>query len=313
MLGRVAVTGATGFIGWHVCQRLQRAGWSVVAVMRPGSRKPLPDGIEAVQVALEAATLVDACRGADVLVHVAGIVRAESVAAYAAVNVDATRAVADAARAVGARLVHVSSLTAAGPAAVDRPCDESDTPNPITDYGRSKLQGETLVRAVAGLRHTIVRPAAVYGPRDRQFLPLFQAARRGVFLRIPRSESFCLTHIHVEDLARAIEMVCARATLDCETLTIGHPVPVSLDDLLRTLASIFGRAYRPIPVPFVMMRLGAWLGVGGLSEERLREAKSAGFVCRTERAEKALGFRAEIDLPEGFRATAEWYRANGWL
>jgi dihydroflavonol-4-reductase len=313
MTGRVAVTGATGFIGWHVCERLRDAGCTVVAIVRPASKKSLPEGIERVEAGLDAPGLIRGCQGADAIVHAAGIVRARSAAEYTAVNVEGTRAVVEAARALDARMVHVSSLTAAGPAPSERPHREGDVPAPITDYGASKLESEAVLRRMSGLRWTIVRPAAVYGPRDRQFLPLFQAARRGMFPRLPNADAFSLTLVHVEDVARAIELVYGSGAVDRETLFIGHPRPASFDGVLRTLALTFERRYRPLPIPFALIRLGAWLGVGGLTAARLREVQSAGFVCHVERAEQGLGFQAAIDLVEGFRSTADWYVANGWL
>src|SRR5262245_45599498 len=314
MIGRAAVTGATGFIGWHVCEHLRAAGWDVTAIVRPGSTKPCPAGTERVEASLDPASLRGACRQAAVIVHAAGVVRAPSAAAYRVVNVDGTAAVADAARSLGSRLVHVSSLTAVGPAPAYRPCNEDDRPRPITAYGASKLAAETAVRDAIGLRWTIVRPAAVYGPRDRQFLPLFQTARRGIFLRLPNAGTFVLTLAHVVDVARAIELVCrSSGAVDGDTLFIGYPSPASMDDVFRALASTCGRAYRPLPVPFTLARVGAWLGVGGLNAERIREARAVGFVCNVERVAQRLGFRAAIDLDQGFRSTAQWYRENGWL
>jgi nucleoside-diphosphate-sugar epimerase len=310
---RVAVTGATGFIGWHVCERLRDAGWQVVAVARPGSRKPLPPGVERVAANLDTGALLRVCGRATAIVHAAGITRARSTAEYRLVNVEGTRAVAEAARALDARMVHVSSLTAAGPAPSDRPKTEADASSPITAYGRSKLDSEGLVIGTPGLRWTTIRPAAVYGPRDRQFLPLFQAARRGLIPRPWNADVFALTLVHVEDVARAIEMACGRDAADRQTLFIGHPAVVSLDSLLRTVALTLNHTYRPVPVPFALVRLSAWLGVGGMSAERFREMTSPGFVCSVERADRCLGFRAAVDLADGFRSTADWYFANRWL
>jgi nucleoside-diphosphate-sugar epimerase len=313
MSGRVAVTGATGFIGWHVCERLRDAGWSVAAIVRPESRKPLPDGVERVSAGLDTEALTDAFAHADTIVHVAGITRARWAGEYYRVNVEGTRAVAEAARARDARMVHVSSLTAAGPASVERPRTEADAPAPITAYGRSKRESEASVTAAAGLRWTILRPGAVYGPRDRQFLPLFGLARRGVFLRLPNAASFALNLVHVDDVARAIERVVSGGGGEHETLFIAYAEPVSMETILKTLASTFERVYRPVPVPVALLRAGGWLGINGLSDERVAELTSAGFACRVDAAERSLGFRAGIDLAEGFRSTASWYRANHWL
>jgi nucleoside-diphosphate-sugar epimerase len=293
--------------------RLRDAGWQVTAVVRPESVKGVPDRVERVTAGLDPAALRAACRHVDTIVHVAGITHARSEQEYRRVNVEGTRAVTEAARALDARVVLVSSLTAAGPAPAAQPRLESDRSSPITSYGVSKLEAEEVLRSASGIRWTIVRPAAVYGPRDRQFLPFFQAARRGFYFRLPNAATFSLTLVHVDDVARAIETVCGSDAVDGDTLFVGHPTPASMDDILETLASTFGGPGRRFPTPFALARLGAWLGVGGLSAERLREARAPGFVCNVERAGRQLGFRAAIDLAEGFRSTAAWYGANGWL
>jgi nucleoside-diphosphate-sugar epimerase len=314
MTGRAAVTGATGFIGWHVCERLRDAGWNVVGVVRPESwEKPLPTHVERACATLETEALTRACINVSVIVHAAGITQAWSSDEYQGVNVAGTGSVALAARTLNARLVHISSLTAAGPAPADRPRTEGDESAPITAYGRSKLDSETLISRLSGLRWTVIRPAAVYGPRDRQFLPLFQAARRGLLPRPSNAGAFSLTLAHVDDVARAVAMACDRDDVDREALFIGHPTPASLDVLLRMVAQALHSSYRPVPVPWLLVRLGALVGIGGLSRERLREMTSPGFVCRVERAEQRLGFRATVGLAEGLQSTADWYLANHWL
>lgn len=314
MTARAAVTGATGFIGWHICERLRDAGWHVVAVVRPESNgKSVPAKVERVCAPLETDALARACSNVSVIIHAAGITQGQSSGEYQRVNVAGTRAVALAARTLNARLVHVSSLTAAGPAPADQPRTEEDTSAPITEYGRSKLDSERLIAGVSELRWTIIRPAAVYGPRDRQFLPLFQAARRGLLPRPSNAHAFALTFAHVDDVARAIATACSCENIDRETLFIGHPEPASLDALLRKVAQAVRCSYRPVPVPWWLIRMGAWMGVGGLSGERLREMTSSGFVCRVERAEQRLGFRAAVGLAEGLESTADWYLANHWL
>ena len=112
--------------------------------------------------------------GADAVVHLAGVVSALREQDYIAANVDGTRAVAEAARAAGVPLIHISSLAAAGPAPPRAPRSEDDPPAPINAYGRSKLDGERAVAAVDGLRWTMLRPGVVYGPGDRALLPLFK-------------------------------------------------------------------------------------------------------------------------------------------
>ena len=306
----VAVTGATGFIGWHVARRFLDNGWRVRALVRPESGRPVPDGVERVTAPLREADVISACRGATLIVHMAGAVGTRSAGEFSRSNVEAAGEVARAARGLGVRLVHMSSLGVTGPGSPGNPPTEDDPLRPINLYGESKRLREERVRAVDGLDWLIVRPTLVYGPRDRLFLPLFKLARHGLFPVLQTDARYNV--IHVDDLARGVEAVAVSA-LSRETFFIGHPVSVSIDDILRTLASTFDQTYRPIPVPFALARLGAWLGVGGLSAEHLREVGSVGFVCNVERAERCLGFRAEIGLADGFRSSAAWYRANQWL
>jgi len=310
---RVAVTGAAGFIGWHACERLRDAGWTVVGVTRPNRDRAVPPGVERAASELDAGGLTRACAGVSAIVHVAGITFSSSPEEYGRVNVDGAREVAEAAQALGARLVHIGSLAGAGPASADDPRTEDTPPSPLTAYARSKIESEAVVARVPGLRWTILRPAAVYGPRDRQLLPLFKAARRGLTPRPPNAATYSLTFAYVDDVARAIELACASDTLDGETLFIGHPDAVSIDLLITTLARTLNRPRRVLRVPWAAIRAAAQLGIGGLNSERLLEMRSAGYVCNVERAERRLGFRAAFDLVKGLQATAAWYIANGWI
>jgi nucleoside-diphosphate-sugar epimerase len=245
--GRVAVIGATGFIGWHTCEWFRDAGWSVVGVTRPDRQRPLPVGVDRAAAPLEVRALERACAGASVVVHAAGLTRADSAAAYRLVNVEGTRAVAEATRASGARLIHISSLAAGGPAPAERPLTEAAAPAPITPYGQSKLESERVVAGTVGLRWTTLRPAAVYGPRDRQFLSLFRAVRRGPMPRPANADAYSITMAYVGDVARAIQMACASQGVDGEVFFVGHPSAISLSALMQILAKTLARPYRAYP------------------------------------------------------------------
>lgn len=318
----VSVTGATGFIGWHLCEAFRNAGWRVRAIVRPGNAKPLPPDVDSRSVALSSATrgLADALAGSDVVVHAAGIVRARRDADFHDVNVGGTRAVVEAANAAGARVVLISSQAAVGTGTTARPSQEDDPPQPLTAYGRSKLAAEDAVRHGARHAWTIVRPPAVYGPRDVAFLPVFRMASHGLFFHVT-DRGFPVTLVHVHDLARGVVVVASHAASAVETFFIGHPDPVTADAMLRHLAHVFGRTYRPwrVPAPLVNAIASAgqivWtLGVTPpMDRSRLAELRAEGFVCSVERARRMLGFAAEIPVDVGFAETARWYQANGWL
>ena len=319
------VTGGTGFIGWHLCERLRDSGWRVRAAVRPTSPNPLPEGVERVGAALEAEALAHACSGARVVFHLAGLTRAPSYEAFARVNVEGARQVALAAAAAGCAMVNVSSQAAGGPGTPLSPRSESDAPAPVSVYGRSKLAGERAVASVAGIRAVHIRPPGVYGPRDRDFLPLFLLARRGWFpLLAPPRTAYTLVYVHdlIEALIRVGEALAGgRADLPGETFFVGHPEPVTVGELRQVLAEVLQRRVRALPVPrpllWVLAEVGELQGRFGrpglMNRSRYREITAPGFVCDVSRIERVLGIRAATDVRRGFAATARWYLERGWL
>jgi nucleoside-diphosphate-sugar epimerase len=319
-LATVAVTGATGFIGRHLVAALNGRGIAVRVIVRPESTHQPPPGAVAVRASLEREALRDAFAGVDAVVHLAGTINALDDAVYAVVNVEGTRAVAGAAVATGARLVHISSLAAAGPASPMAPCSEDDTPNPRTAYGRSKLDSERLVAEMPDLRWTILRPGVVYGPGDRAVLPLFKCARLGVLPLVGRQDA-AYTFVHVDDVVRSI-VAALMTPRDGEILFVGHPRPATAREVLEAIRSAVGRAAVVIPIPQVLTHLaavacdllGPVIGVPlPLNRSRYAELSAEGFVCRVDRLRDRLGVVAAHDLREGFDQTADWYRQQGWI
>lgn len=303
---RVAVTGSTGFIGRHLVAALARRDIDVRAIHR--------------SKIFDVSELTDLFRGAGSVVHLAAIVSAIHDREYAAVNVDGTCAVAAAAQAAGARLIHISSLAAAGPAPASAPRSEDDAPRPMTAYGRSKLESERAVAAVARLRWTILRPGVVYGPGDRAMLPLFRFARAGL-LPLAGRPTAAYTVIHVSDMIRAIEAAIDRET-DGETLFVGHSQPVTAREILEGVRAAVGRRAAIVPIPPAIARVAAAIGdLAGamrgkplpLNHRRWAEMSAEGFVCRVDRLRDRLGIVARMNLREGLAETAEWYRKEGWL
>lgn len=316
----VSLTGATGFVGWHLAEVFRDQGWQVRAVVRPGGGRALPPGVEPRGAGLEGALLARAFDGSELVVHCAGLIRARNDAAFDAVNVDGTRAVIDACNTIGARVVVISSLAAAGPGTHARPRRESDPVAPVNAYGRSKQRSEAVVRERARTPWTIVRPCAVYGPRDRGFLPLFKLARRGLFV-LPAPAPMPFTLIDIADLSRAVVLAASSERAVGETFFVGHPEPQTTGTILGTLADVYQRRYVPYCLPRPIVRAAA--SIGDLAwrcgrsfvfdSRRLAEFEAEGFVCSVEHARSVLGFTANTSLADGFARTAAWYRAQGWI
>jgi nucleoside-diphosphate-sugar epimerase len=267
------------------------------------------------------AALAALVKGRDVVFHVAGAVAARSGAEFMRANRDGARRVAEAARREGvARLVLVSSLAVTGPSPPGGAVDERSGPGPLTAYGRSKQAGEEAARAT-GVPLTIVRPPAVYGPRDRAFLTLFRAARRGV-VPLLGTGAQAVTLVHVRDLAEAL---VAAATSDATRGGVyhaGQETPVTQRALATAVGRAVGRAVRCVRLPGPLV--GATLRANGilvrllggaplLDGDKARELLAAGWVCSSAALRRDAGWVAATALDEGLAGTARAYREAGWL
>ncbi len=264
------------------------------------------------------ARLVEGC---DVVYHVAGRIAARSRAEFLGVNRDGAARIARAAASAGVgRLVLVSSLAVTGPSPRGQAVDETCGPAPVTEYGRSKLAGEEAVRAT-GVPLTVVRPPAVYGPRDHAFLRLFRAAARGL-LPLPGDGLQELTLVHARDLARALIAAATTATTRGRTYHAGHPVPISQQALARAVGRAVGRRVRTVALPGACVR--PLLGIGGalaralggaplLDGDKANELLASGWVASSEALLRDTGWQARIPLDEGLAETALRYREAGWL
>jgi nucleoside-diphosphate-sugar epimerase len=301
---KIAVTGASGFIGQHVVADLAARGDQVVAIRRR----------------FEPRAVAEQLAGAAAVVHLAGLISAARERDFVAANVDATRIIAQAARDARVRMVHISSLAAAGPAPASAPRSEADPPQPLTPYGRSKLAGERVLAETTGLRWIALRPGVVYGPRDRALFALFRMAARGVLPVVGRSGA-AYTFIHVADLVRTIAAAIP-PDVDGEAIFVGHPVPVTPRALVDGIRAAVAPGARVVHVPMALTRVAALAGeiaqrAAGrpmlINASRYRELAAEGFVCRVDRMRDRLGVVAQIDLEEGLKQTGDWYRREGWL
>ncbi len=299
----LAITGATGFVGQAVVDCALGDGHSIRALVR---RAQAPrDGVTWISGALDDSAALDAlCDGADAVIHIAGAVNVPTRADFAAANVAGTQAVVDAAqRADVARFVHVSSLAAREPA--------------LSNYGWSKAEAEGVVTR-SDRDVIVVRPPAIYGPRDAEILELFKMAARGLVLLPPAGRS---SIIHVEDLARLlVALTQARVARRIFEPSDGTPRGYSHSELAQAIGRAVGRAsVRSVAAPAALLRLAA------RADRLVRGAKAkltpdrASYMAHPDWVSQA-GFEPDpalwapcIPLDQGLRATADWYRANGWL
>jgi nucleoside-diphosphate-sugar epimerase len=307
----VAVTGANGFIGRHLVRRFSEAGCDV----RPLLRRDLTVRRE------ELARTLDA---ADVVVHAAGATRAPTVAGLRNSNVRLTELVIGASRLAGVgRLVFVSSQAAAGPSrSRDEPVTEAEPAVPIEAYGQTKLDAERLLHSAEGLPFVIVRPAAVFGPGDRDFLAVFRLAHKRIAI-YPGNRNQWISIIHVDDLVEGILRASTVRNVEGRTYFMANAEPVRWRELFRACAAAVGRPLlAEVQVPRFAVSLGAAFGdamavatgrAGLMTTRKAALAAPAAWVCSSTRAHRELQFAPGVALADGIRATYEWYRANRWL
>lgn len=301
----LALTGSTGFVGQATLDAIERHELTARALARSvpeGRRK----GIEWVGGHLaDPAALVRLVEGAEAVIHVAGLTNTLDPAAFETANVTGTLALIEAAKAAGVpRFIFVSSLAARRP--------------DLSAYGASKARAEKIV-AASGLDWTIVRPPAVYGPRDRDMFELFRAARRGV---IPMPPPGRASMIHVDDLARLLLALVP----DREDVTgaifepdDGREGGWPHRELARTIGWAVGRR------PWVPHLSRGTLELVSRVDCAVRRGKArltpdrVSYMCYPDWAvdparkvpESLWGPR--IPTREGLKATAEWYREQRWL
>lgn len=320
----VLVTGATGFIGSHLVERLVALGAQVRCLVRRRSRlEALPPGVELAYGELATAEgLQAAVRKAALVFHLAGVTKAFRAEQFYLGNARATENLV---RALGQdcrRLVHVSSLAAAGPSPDGKPLSEDAPPRPITHYGRSKLAAERAVLCSPwAARAVIVRPPVVYGPRDTDVLEIFRMATRGWMPSLGDADA-AFSLIYVTDLVDGLVAAAASEQAAGRTYFIAAEQAVSWRRFGEVAGGVLGRRLRMITIPWPLAWTVALLWEGAarlrrrpaiISREKVREARCGGWICDVSRARRELGFTARTSLEEGIQRTVAWYREAGWL
>ncbi|MDI1297472.1 MAG: NAD(P)H-binding protein [bacterium] len=301
---RIAMTGATGFVGAETVNQALAAGHHVTALTRraqpPRARlKWVPGSLE------DAAGLDTLVRDADVVIHIAGVVNAPDRDGFEAGNARGTMAVVDAMRKRGVRrLVHVSSLAAR------EPC--------LSDYGWSKELAERHVKA-SGLDWTIVRPPAIYGPGDKEMLELFRMAKRGVMLLPPGGR---LSVIEVGDLARLMLILASEQHVSlAQTYEVDDGTVDGWDhkDFGQAIGRAVGRSVRTLATPAWLLGAAARMdrivrGRGAkLTPDRVDYFCHPDWVAATGHHVPQVLWTPRVPTDEGLKATVAAYRAKGWL
>jgi nucleoside-diphosphate-sugar epimerase len=324
--GKVLITGTSGFIGSNLRDALLAGGAEVVSLLRPVS-PPSSKG-RSIGVAYEdlaGLTRVMADEKPDYVFHVAGATKGVSYDDFRRANVVPTANLAEAlatAHPGVKRYLFVSSLTAWGPSNDGPPKRESDPPQPVEHYGRSKLEAE---RALEKYRDripwTIVRPAAVYGPAEVDMFTLFKSAKMGINLFFGNRDKR-MSAVYVDDLLDAmVEAVQSAQTLH-RGYFISDGIPYTWHDFQKHVIAAVGRRAFHLNLPAFVVPVA---GLAGelltavdrkprlLNRQKAQMDAQSAWLCSIEAAQRDFGFAPRVAVDEGTRRAYSWYVANGWL
>jgi nucleoside-diphosphate-sugar epimerase len=323
------VTGATGFIGRHLVNALAAQGEEVRCLTRGRTTSDSRPNVSSHTVDYSRSDLgisEKVLAGSSHVFHLAGATRALSAADFRNANVSVTERLADRLIAIGERprFIYVSSQAAAGPARdAEHPKTETDAHAPIEDYGRSKLAAERAVASRGGeLPFTIIRPVAVFGPADRDFLAIFAMVRRGVAI-YPGIRHSSLNTIYVSDLVAGLIAAAHSQRSAGATYYLGDDTIRPWTAIYSTIGDVLGQN-QPIELNLPTSLIAA-AGVAGdffgslvgkpslVGKSKAILAKPKYWLCTSERARKDFGFSTPTSLRDGMRMTYDWYLQHRWL
>jgi len=327
---KVLVTGATGFIGSHVADKLLAKGYDVRCIARKTSNLRWLDGknFEIVEASLDnPESLIKAVEGVDYVYHVAGLTFARNYEEFLKGNRDATAnliSVVEKHAPNIKRFLFVSSQTVVGPAkSLYEPVDETTPRNPITSYGRSKKESEDVVLSYKDkIPFTIVRAPAVYGPRDTAIYDIFRTVKMGLGTMVGFRDKY-ISLIHSEDLSRGIIEAAESEKTKDEIYFVSSEEFYTWKQLINIIAEKMNKKFvLKIRLPhFIVLTVAAiseFLGKFSDKPPVFNYEKGIDFIqdywiCSTEKAKRDFGYRQMMSIEDGMQNTIEWYKQNKWL
>jgi len=333
---KALVTGANGFVGSHLVEGLLSKGYHVICLVRKTSNLRWLSGLNVEYVYADISEKESLSREAgsfgknvlndvDFVFHVAGLTKAKSKEEYLKANYEGTKNLIEACVENNQqikRFVYISSQAAVGPGKDDQPLDETAPCNPVTDYGKSKLEGEKIVLEFSSkLPVTIIRPPAVYGPRDSDILSFFKVANYGFKTFFGKGESY-LSLCYIEDLIDGIILAAESPKATGQIYFIADDQIYSWREAFRIVAKVLNKKTITLKIPkvflyaiaFVSENVARLLGKPTvINMQKVREITQKYWLCDVSKAKKELGFSPQYKLEEGAKKTVRWYKEKGWL
>jgi len=319
-------------VGSHIVESLLENGYEVSCLLRPGRPLGWLEGLD-IRVCRgdidSGEGLDELLEGCHTVIHAAGLTRALSEDQFRAVNVLGSAKLSAAARRSGenssaahiGHMIAISSQAAVGPSPDDTGVSADTLLRPITPYGRSKVEMETVMRETASpIPCTFLRPPTVYGPRDKDTRGLFAMAKRGV--RVSLNKRCRLSFLYAKNLADAATACVERPAAWGQSFMLADGPALSWAEFSTLIADTAGRRGMAFSVPSWMLSAAAGFSELArpfartpplVNKDKVREGRQERWIVDTKKTEKLLGFRPRWTTAQGIAETYAWYELQGWL
>lgn len=322
---KALVTGANGFVGSNLVRALLKKGYKVTCMVRRTSNL---SSLENLPVSFKYAdyyslsSLQDACKEQDIVFHVAAKVREVNEKRYFDANVEVTGNLLEAINGSNTeKFIFLSTQAAAGPADGLSPKTETCPCNPVSYYGKSKLEAEKVVREECPVPWVIIRPSSVYGPYDKDFLKYFKLVNKHIApLAGFKKKYFSL--IYVEDLVQMIILTAESERANNEIFFAGDGNVYLLEDFISAIEEVMQKKAMTLHIPFFLSYLLAAFNEcmkfftkkqATINLQKVKEMRKCYWLCSTEKAKEILNYKPHYSLQEGVKKTYQWYKEHQWL
>lgn len=329
MKKRILITGATGFVGFHLIQAALASGLQVFANVRRSSKTDHLQGLNINFVELDFESIYALTQNMDehkydYVIHAAAVTKAGSLDEYNKYNASYTRhlaiAVSNALHKVE-KFVFVSSLAALGPLKkTGALLSDHGESNPVTYYGKSKALAETYLGSIPNLPLLVFRPTAVYGPREHDILMMLKAISKGFEVYVGDADHK-LSFIYVKDLAEVM-ISSLQSDLVNKTYNVSDGNSYGRSSFSENAKSIMQKRTLKVKVPLPILTGLAWslektYKLAGkmptLNIDKVKELTGMNWTCEIENIKKDLGFSPKYQLQQGLEETIKWNKKNNWL
>lgn len=320
------VTGGTGFIGSHLVDSLLNLQeyTEIRCLVRTNDKWLKDKNFSRIKGDLhDLNVLKKALQDVDVIYHLAGLVKAPSYQELEYANVDATENLLRIAQKAGVRkIVVLSSLAAAGPSS-NGPVTEDDPMNPISMYGKSKKKMEETIHELAdeSMSITILRPPAVYGPREEQIYTFFKMVNKRICPIIGDGEHPQISMVYVGDVVQGILKAAGQTAKSVNTYFVSGPEIYTWNEIRGTTSKVLGKKTLPIyikpklvkKIAGIVEKTASFFGTYPVLNKDKANEMIMEWTCSTEKARQELGYEPKYSLGEGISRTIHWYQKHHWL